>query len=102
MAYDPSNPYVVEALAKGIGEPWIDNFLRNNPNDYHRLLTAAGVGSSALVLSQLSDAAQVQVRPATALVSTGGGFSPASLFSGGSPLLLVAVALAAWFIYKKL
>jgi hypothetical protein len=96
--YDASNPYVREAVAAGVGEPWIASFLRGNPNDYHRILTAAGVGSSALTLPALAPTYQVQVRPETAGVSTLG----ASLFGGGSPLLLVAVAAAAWFIYKKL
>lgn len=104
MAFDPSNPYVREAVAAGISDVWMADFIRRNPGDYHRLLAAAAgdpvagsaPSSSSLVLADLPPSYQAQIRP-----NTGGGLSLAGL-GGGSPMILVAVAVAAWFIYKRL
>jgi hypothetical protein len=111
--YDASNPYVREAVAAGVPDLWIATFLRNNPGDYHRIMAAASgddvvggqqLAPTSVVLTALPDAYQQQVRPSTALVPTSVPGAPlmGSLFGSGSPLLLVAVAIAAWFIYKRL
>jgi len=111
--YDASNPYVREAVAAGVSDVWIAGFLRSNPGDYHRLMAAASgdadafagrSGSSSLVLSNLAPQYQAEIRPAAFVPANvpGAPFSAAGLFGGGSPLLLVAIAAAAWFIYKRL
>lgn len=106
--YDASNPYAREAVANGVNDLWIADFLRRNPGDYHRIMAAASgdagafggvartTGGSSLVLSDLAPAYQVQVRPGTAAPSALAGLA------GGSPIILLAVAAAAWFIYKRL
>jgi hypothetical protein len=107
--YDANNPYVREAVAAGVPDTWIASFLRRNPNDYHRIMAAASgddvVGkqslSTALTLADLSPAYQTQVRPSTALAIPPAPLN-ASLGAFGGPLFLAVVAVAAYFIYKKL
>jgi len=106
--YDASNPYVREAVAAGVNEPWIAGFMRSNPNDYHRILAAAagdvgaysgppGNAVTGLTLTTLSDNYQAQIRPGAA-----GGASLAALGTqAGGLLFLAALALAGWYLYKR-
>lgn len=109
--FDASNPYVREAVAAGISDIWIADFMRRNAGDYHRIMLAAagdkgayggsttpGTSGSSLTLTSLSPSYQAQVRPDTALAPSSLGAS----LAGGSPLVLLAVAAAAYYIYKKL
>jgi len=108
--YDASNPYVREAVAAGVAEPWIADFIRRNPDDYHRIMVAASgdaaafggrSGSSSLVLTNLPARYQQEVRPWVPS-SVPGAPLTAGLLGSGSPLMLVAVAIGAWWIYKRL
>jgi hypothetical protein len=44
MPYDPSNPYVLQAIAAGVPESSIRNFLLREPGDYARILSAVSYG----------------------------------------------------------
>lgn len=113
MAYDPTNPYVREAIAAGVSDVWIRSFILTNDNDYHRILAAAsgdagayggktpGSGGSSLVLSDLSPSYQLQIRPDSP-VSIPGAPLLGALGAGSPLLLLVAVAVGAWYLYKRL